>query len=265
MTAAVAIDPGREAAWVWGLPLAPLTFDRAVAEVGRLIDVGEPSYVVTANLNYAMLTDRHADLRAINAAAALVLADGMPLVWASRRLGTPVPERVAGADLIFGLADLAARRGYGVFLLGGAPGVAEAAARNLEARAPGLRVVGAHAPPFGELSDAETAELVARVRAARPDLLLVALGQPKGERWIARHHRALGVPVSIQVGAALDFAAGRARRAPIWLQRAGLEWAYRLAREPARLGGRYAANVLFLARMALADALGRRAHPARTP
>lgn len=244
------IERGRrrvpEPVWVLGLPLAPLTNAQLPAMVGALVEARTPSYFITANLNYAMLTDRHADLRAINREAAFLVADGMPLVWASRRMSTPLPERVAGSDFLFAVCELAADRGYRIFMLGGAPGVGEAARANLEARYPGLQVVGVESPPYRTLSDDEHRALFDRIREARPDLLLVAFGQPKGERWIFDNYRALGVPVSVQVGASLDFAAGRVRRAPRWVQKIGMEWAYRLALEPRRLAGRYARNGVFL-------------------
>ncbi|HWE37744.1 MAG TPA: WecB/TagA/CpsF family glycosyltransferase [Isosphaeraceae bacterium] len=246
---------------VWGIPLAPVSAAEAVAAIGDLIEAREPSYLVSVNLNYAMLTHRDPRLRAVNDGAALALADGMPLLWAARWRGTPLPERVAGSDLIFALAGLAAERGYGVFLLGGAPGVGDAAAANLRARYPGLRIVGTASPPFRDLTAAEHDELIATIRAARPELLLVAFGQPKGELWVAEHCRALGVPVCAQLGASIDFAAGRVRRAPQFLRRTGLEWAFRLALEPRRLGGRYLRNALFLLGRvpgAVADGLGGR-------
>jgi N-acetylglucosaminyldiphosphoundecaprenol N-acetyl-beta-D-mannosaminyltransferase len=197
-------------------------------------------------------------LRRVNERAFMILADGMPLVWASRRSPARrrLPGRVPGSDLIFALSTLAARRGYRVFLLGGGPGVAEAAARNLEARDPGLNVVGIESPPSRALSAAEHDAIVARIRAARPDLLLVAFGQPKGELWLSGNIEALGVPVAVQVGASLDFAAGPIRRAPRWLQETGLEWAFRLYLEPRRLGRRYLDNALFLLRCVTRD-LGR--------
>lgn len=241
---------------VLGLPLARLDRARLLEAVDDLIRSGGASYVITANLNYAMLTDRHPDLRPINAGAAFVVADGMPLVWMSRLRGTPLPGRVAGSDLVFDLSRLAAERGYGLFLLGAAPGVADRAAANLRARYPGLRVVGVESPPFREPTASEEAALIARIREARPDILIVCLGQPKGERWIARHVEALGVPLCIQLGASVDFAAGRVRRAPRWMQAAGLEWAFRLALEPRRLAGRYLSNGLFLLRHLIAG--GRR-------
>jgi N-acetylglucosaminyldiphosphoundecaprenol N-acetyl-beta-D-mannosaminyltransferase len=250
-----------DSVWVWGLPLARLTLGEVVTAVGARIAAGGPAYFITANTHYAMLTRKHPDLRAINARADFILADGAPLVWASRRTGRPLPERVTGSDLIFELSAEAARKQYRLFLVGGAEGVAEAAARRLVALYPGLPVVGTACPPFREWTDAEEADLIARIRAARPDLLLTAFTMPKGERWLAAQLEAMGVPVVVNVGAAIDFAAGRVRRAPRWMQRSGLEWAFRLGREPRRLFGRYARNAWFLACMVARDlgpAAGRR-------
>jgi N-acetylglucosaminyldiphosphoundecaprenol N-acetyl-beta-D-mannosaminyltransferase len=231
---------------VWGLPFAPMTRAQAVEAVVNLVELGQPSYFITANAHYAMLSHAEPGLRAINERAAFVLADGAPLVWASRWKGTPVPERVAGSDLIFDLCQRAARDGYRIFFLGGEAGVAEQAAEALSGRYPGLRIVGTECPPFRELSPEEHAAMLDRIRAARPDLLFVAFGQPKGEYWIAKHFRALAVPVCVQVGASLDFAAGRIPRAPRRLQKLGLEWAYRMWLEPSRLAPRYARNAWFL-------------------
>jgi N-acetylglucosaminyldiphosphoundecaprenol N-acetyl-beta-D-mannosaminyltransferase len=228
-----------------GLPLAPLTAVQVLERVDELIRARTPAYFITANLNYAMLSSRHDDLREVNRHAAFILADGMPLVWMARWRGTPLPQRVAGSDLIFDLSELAAHRGYRVFLFGAAPGIARQAAANLEARFPSLQVVGVESPDLGALSEADHEALLDRIRATRPDILFVALGQPKGERWIFARYRELGVPVSVQVGASLDFVAGRVNRAPRILQRTGLEWVYRLALEPRRLTRRYLENGLF--------------------
>jgi N-acetylglucosaminyldiphosphoundecaprenol N-acetyl-beta-D-mannosaminyltransferase len=251
------------------VPLASLTLAEAVAVVSDLIEAGDPSYFITAPTHYAMLTHQNPDLMVINRRAAFIVADGAPLVWASRWQGSPLPERVAGSDLVFELSAAAAQKGYRLFLLGGAEGVAEEAAQRLGARYPGLQVVGTECPPFRGLTAEQEEVLIARIREARPDLLFVAFGQPKGERWIHRHLDRLGVPVSVQVGASLDFIAGRVRRAPRWMQRTGLEWAFRLGQEPRRLAARYAQNAWFIARMIGHDlgrtAAGRRAsrsHPA---
>ncbi len=217
----------------------------------HLISSRQPAYVITANLNYAMLTDRYPDLSPINHEAAFVVADGMPLLWAARWAGHPLPERVAGSDLIFQISERAAQKGYRVFLLGGAPGIAEEATANLVAKYPDLKVVGMESPPYRDLTETEHAELLARIRAQNPDILLVAFGQPKGERWIHANYKTLGVPLAIQVGASLDFAAQRVKRAPHWMQKTGLEWLFRLMLEPRRLASRYYRNATFLLRKAI--------------
>nr|WP_303652929.1 WecB/TagA/CpsF family glycosyltransferase [Paludisphaera mucosa] len=201
-----------------------------------------------------MLTHQHPDLDPINRAAAFVLADGAPIVRAARGRPRPLPERVAGSDLIFHLCDLAARKGRRMFFLGAPEGVADEAAAKLTARYSGLQVVGTECPPFRKLSDEEHEALLSRIRAARPDILFVAFGQPKGERWISENLTRLGVPVAVQVGASLEFAAGRFARAPRWMQKTGLEWLFRLLQEPRRLATRYARNAAFLGRMRLREA-----------
>jgi N-acetylglucosaminyldiphosphoundecaprenol N-acetyl-beta-D-mannosaminyltransferase len=241
--------------WIWGLPLAPLTFEQTLNAVDALIRARKPAYFITANLHYAMLTDQDSRLPSVNDGAAFVLADGMPLVWASRWRPERLPERVAGSDLVPALCERAARMGHRVFLLGGGPGIAVEAGRKLSARFPGLQVAGIEAPPFRELSHEEHARLVDRIREARPDLLFVAFGQPKGELWLAENCQALGVPACVQIGASLDFVAGHISRAPRWMQRTGLEWVYRLFREPRRLTFRYARNIVFILRMLMRDLL----------
>jgi N-acetylglucosaminyldiphosphoundecaprenol N-acetyl-beta-D-mannosaminyltransferase len=238
-----------EPVWVWGLPLAPLTFGQTLDKIDDLIRAGKPTYFITANLHYAMLTSRDRRLDPVNRGAVMVLADGMPLVWASRWRPQRLPERVAGSDLVPALCGRAAERGYRVFFLGGAPGIAEEAARKMCERFPGLLMAGIESPPFRPLSAEEEADLIAKIRNSRADLLFVAFGQPRGELWLAEHHQALGVPVSAQIGATLDFLAGRMRRSPRWLQRVGLEWAYRMYQEPKRLALRYWQNGLFAFRM----------------
>lgn len=234
---------------VWGVPFAPLTRAGAVAAVAALIEAGRPSFFITANTHYLMLSNQHPELHTVNERAAFIVADGAPVVWASRRIGTPLPERVAGSDLIYDLCEQAVRFGHRVFLLGGAEGIASAAADRLADLYPGLQVVGTGSPPYRDLTDEENLALIARVREARPDLLFVATGQPKGELWINQNLERLEVPVCVQVGASFDFVAGRIRRAPRLLQRINMEWAYRLWQEPRRLGPRYARNAWFLLRV----------------
>jgi len=231
---------------VFGLSVAPFTTEDTLRRVADLVESGEPSYFITANLNFAMHAHKDARVRAIARDADFVVADGLPLVWWARLSGRPLPERVAGSDLVFAISAQAARLGHRLFLLGAEPGVASAAALQLEGRYPGLRVVGVESPPFHPPTPADHRALLERIGDARPDILFVAMGQPKGELWISENLYDLAVPLVVQVGASLDFVAGRVRRAPRIVQRLGLEWLFRLVQEPRRLVGRYAANGWFL-------------------
>lgn len=229
----------------------------ALLAVERLIAQNEPAFIITANVNYAMLSAGDPRLHEVNRQAAFLLADGMPLVWASRWKRTPLPCRVAGSDLVPQLCARAADKHYRVFFLGGAPGVAEQAANSLLARHTGLEVAGIESPQLDELSETETEALKNRIHQSGAHILLAALGQPKGELWLAQHYQQLGVPLCVQIGASLDFVAGRVRRAPRWMQSSGLEWAYRLCQEPRRLAGRYARNAWFLGSLAARRTLQR--------
>jgi N-acetylglucosaminyldiphosphoundecaprenol N-acetyl-beta-D-mannosaminyltransferase len=241
--------------WVFDIPFAPLTLDQATDVVERLIFQKIPSYVITANLNYAMLVAGHPDLSVINRRVALIVPDGITLVWTSRLTNRPLPERVTGTDLLYRFSERAAKKGYSLFFLSAPPGVAQEAARRLAALYPGLRTVGTEAPLLDDLKPDEHERLIARIRTARPDVLFAALGQPKGERWIAQNYRALGASVCIQVGSAIDFAAGRIPRAPHWMRDLGLETPYRIYQEPIRLIPRYSRNLWFLTKSLIRFAL----------
>jgi len=198
-------------------------------------------YVVTPNINHVVLLSHRPDFAAAYRDAALVLADGMPLVWASRLLGRALPGRVAGSDLAPALFRAA---GEGppltVFLLGALPGVAERAAKKIEQTYPGVRVVGAYSPPFGfERDPAENAKILESVASAQPQVLVVGLGAPKQELWIHRHRFQVSARVALCIGATIDFFAEETTRAPTWVRRIGLEWAFRVVLEPRRLAGRY--------------------------
>jgi N-acetylglucosaminyldiphosphoundecaprenol N-acetyl-beta-D-mannosaminyltransferase len=194
--------------------------------------------VVTVNVDFLRLARKDTGFQGIVNGADLVLADGMPLVWASRRRPTPLPCRVTGVDMMMACAQLAANRGYSIFLLGAEPGVAHKTAEVLRERFPNLRIVGTYSPPGSEVADHDD-KSVHIVRAAKPDMLFVAFGAPKQEQWIRLHKAYLNVPVCMGVGGSFDMLAGNVRRAPLWLQRHGLEWLYRLVQEPRRLWKRY--------------------------
>jgi N-acetylglucosaminyldiphosphoundecaprenol N-acetyl-beta-D-mannosaminyltransferase len=209
----------------------------ACGRIHEFIQMRVPQQVVTVNLDFLRLAVKNPSFRQLINSSTLVVADGMPLVWASRLLGHPVPERVAGVDLVVECSRLAARHGYRVFLLGAAPGVAEKASVALQARFPGLSIVGTHSPPSVHPSDDEVT--LARIRAAKPDLLFVAFGAPRQEQWIRKHMNRMDIPVCIGVGGAFDMLSGAVNRAPRWMQHGGLEWGYRFLREPRRLWKRY--------------------------
>lgn len=216
---------------LFGTQVHALSMDAALAWIRERIASRAPAYVVTLNGALLVQAAQDPDLRALVNGAGLVTADGVGVILAARILGIHLPERVAGIDLAMGVIASASASGHAVYLLGGRPGVAEAAAAELRRRHPGLRIAGAEHGFFGPDEEDDT---VARIRAARPDVLLVAFGAPRQERWMRRWSAALEVPVSIGVGGSFDVIAGRVPRAPRWMQRAGLEWLYRMLREPRR-------------------------------
>jgi N-acetylglucosaminyldiphosphoundecaprenol N-acetyl-beta-D-mannosaminyltransferase len=233
---------------ILGVPFDNVTTADTLRLIGEMIASRQPHYLATANVDFVVQAQTDPELRRILCDAHLVVADGMPLVWASRWLGNPLPERVTGSGLTPQLLALAAEQGWRVFFLGGTELSVEQARVNTLAKHPKLQL-GAYSPPFGRLVDAKTddpmnhAEIQRRLREARPDILLVAFGCPKQERWIYAHYRSLGVPVSIGVGATIDFLAGTMRRAPVWMQKTGLEWIFRMLQEPRRLFRRYAVDL----------------------
>lgn len=236
-------------ATLFGMRIAPVTMGDAVATVldwcGSNRD-GACRYVVTPNTDHAVLFQRRADFRDAYEHAALVLADGAPLVWASRLFGRGVPERVAGSDFIPALFH-SAKRPVRVFLLGAAPGVGEQAAKRIEAQWPNVSVVGTYSPPIGFDQRADENERAIHVLRAVPhDLLLVGLGAPKQELWVAKHRHELPAKVAVCAGATIDFLAGHRRRSPVWMRNVGLEWFHRMCSEPRRLAGRYLRDAVAL-------------------
>jgi N-acetylglucosaminyldiphosphoundecaprenol N-acetyl-beta-D-mannosaminyltransferase len=225
---------------VAGVSFDRLTEAQVVEHITGAARRGRGGWVVTPNIDICRLAACHPELLDLVSGASLVVADGMPLVWAAQILGTPIPERVTGASLIFSLTAAAAEHGLSIYLLGGEPGVADRAAEVLGQRYPGLAVAGTDAPPPGFDRTPEGVQPIRhRLAAARPGIVYVGLGFPKQERLIAQLAPAFPGTWFISCGAAIPFAAGTLCRAPEWMQRGGLEWLFRLTREPRRLVRRY--------------------------
>jgi N-acetylglucosaminyldiphosphoundecaprenol N-acetyl-beta-D-mannosaminyltransferase len=219
--------------------------EEAVKRISAFLWSGRPHQIVTVNLDFLSIAERDQRFRLLINSSDLAVADGMPLVWLSRLRGEALAERVAGVELVDDSCRIAAQTGHGVFLLGAAPGVAEIAAERLTERHPGLRIVGTYSPDRAALSKRKENERIVRmIQQAKPGFLFVALGAPRQDRWIRAHLQELNVPVSMGVGCVFDLLAGVSSRAPSWMQTAGLEWAYRLVREPRRLWRRYILNDL---------------------
>jgi N-acetylglucosaminyldiphosphoundecaprenol N-acetyl-beta-D-mannosaminyltransferase len=223
-----------------GIQLHAVTEASCIQHVLAELEAGRGGVVVTPNLDHLRRCARDMRFGALVAEADLVVADGMPLVWASRLQGTPLPERVAGSDLISSLSAAAAESEHSVFLLGGAPGTAEAAARVLLQRYPELKVTGTHCPPYGfEKDEAAIERIIESLRSAQPEIVYVGLGSPKQELLIERVRSTLPSAWWLGVGNSFSFLCGDVKRAPLWMQKRGLEWVHRLYQEPKRLFKRY--------------------------
>lgn len=230
------------------VPVTNVWFDNLTMNeaVDRIVDYAcradKPRYVCTGNLDHLAMLERDPEFAGVYREADLVLADGAPILWLSKlsHRHDPLAERVAGSDLFWELAKVSGERGLRLFFLGGRPGAAESAAAAVIARYPQANICGVYCPPHDTFDTPEVqAAIRDRVCAASPHVLLVAFGAPKQEKWIARNRDLLDVPVSIGVGGTLEMAGGSVRRAPVWMRRVGLEWAFRFAQEPARLFHRY--------------------------
>jgi len=225
---------------ILGIKIDNIFFKEALLLTERLVKQCSPSYIVTPNVDHLITLQRDVLFKKIYEEADLVLADGVPLLWAAKLLGTPLEQRITGADLLPALCELASKNGYKIFLLGGLPGVAEKASNVLKNRYYGINIVGTYCPPFGFEFDFKQIDKICEVvRNSKPDILFVGLGAPKQEKFIWKHRMRMGVPLSLGVGAAIDFIAGTKKRAPMWIQKIGLEWFFRMVLEPKRLLKRY--------------------------
>ena len=247
---------------LFGITIHPVRLPEAAAQIAAWC--GDPTdmcrLVVTPNVDHVVMLSENATFRAAYRAASLVVADGWPLVAASRWLGQPLPERVAGSDLVPAVFSAWHEpRPLSVYLLGAAPGVAARARRRIEARWPNVEVVRTESPPIGFESDPLACRrLIASIAAHEPDLLVVGLGAPKQECWLHAHLRAIRAKVAIAAGATIDFLAGHKRRAPRWVQQLRLEWFHRMLSEPRRLGPRYARDAWIFPRLVLREWRGAR-------
>lgn len=215
-------------------------FDEVVNVIHDHIRTRKPGYMVSLNTDIAVRLEDDPAFVAAYEAADLALMDSQPLIWLARLSGLGTPKRLCGSDLMPRLCEVAAREGWSCFICGGREGVPEQAAQNLQDRFPGLRIAGTCSPAYGfEQSPEGIAEATHTVRDSNPDLMFFCLGAPKSEKLLHSHLEEFGVPFSLCVGAAVDFAAGNVHRAPTWVQRAGLEWLYRFFQEPTRLFHRY--------------------------
>jgi N-acetylglucosaminyldiphosphoundecaprenol N-acetyl-beta-D-mannosaminyltransferase len=221
------------------LDVDSVTFEEALERIAELVDAGDGGAVFTPNVDHVVKADSDVEFRQAYSRASLCLADGVPILWAARLLGSPLPAKVSGSDLVLPLARFAGERHWRVYLLGGGPEVAAEAGAKLS-RELGVDVVGTDSPLVHEDGTVEQAEqTLGRLASTQPHLVLVALGAPKQERFIDRYGEAIRPAVAMGVGGSLDFMVGRVRRAPAWMSRAGLEWLYRLGQEPRRMWRRY--------------------------
>lgn len=230
-----------------GLPFHDITLAETLTYCSEVMRETEPRYLVTANVDFTTQAYEDPDLKKIVFFADRVVCDGMPLVWLSKWFGYPLRERVAGSDMVPKLLEICGAERYPVYFFGSDLGTLEEAKIIVEQRYPGLKVVGVDSPPFGAVIEWDNDALCTKMRASGAKLLLVCLGCPKQERWIFAHHQECGIPLSIGVGASLDFITGKQKRAPRWMQQTGLEWFWRMASSPTRLVKRYSKDLLFLA------------------
>jgi N-acetylglucosaminyldiphosphoundecaprenol N-acetyl-beta-D-mannosaminyltransferase len=233
--------PGPPTAEVLGIPLAVSDYEQVMDWMDATIAAGERGYVTAAAVNLVMSAREDPQARAAALGATLAVPDGQPLVWALQALGHAGATRVYGPDLMAGFCARAARAGTRMYLYGGrSPEALELLEARLRERFPGLRIAGGYSPPFRELTPAEEERAIADIEGSGAAVVWVGTGQPKQEKWMLRMRPRLSAPLLVGVGAAFDFHAGLVPQAPAWMQRNGLEWVYRLAREPRRLWRRYA-------------------------
>lgn len=228
-----------------------LTMNEAIDRAEELIIKKKPSYVVTPNVDHIVKLEDDKEFQDVYKNADLILTDGMPLIWISKIKGNPIKEKISGSDFFPKLCERAAEKGYSLFLLGAAEGVAAKAAKNLKEKYEGLNIVGTYSPSYGfEKKDDEIKMIIEMINGTKPDILAVGLGAPKQEKFLYKYKNELNVPISLAIGASIDFEAGNINRAPKWMQNWGLEWFYRLCKEPKRMFKRYIIDDLKIIKLA---------------
>lgn len=217
-----------------------LTMEEALSAIDELIKEEKNAYVVTPNVDHIVQLEAGGELNEVYKNANLILTDGKPIIWIAKWYGTPIKEKISGSDLFPRLCNMASKKGYTMFFLGAAEGVAAKAAENLMKRFPGLQVVGTYSPPYGfEKNTDEMKKIEKMIKSVKPHILIVGLGCPKQEKFIFHNKEKLGVPISLGLGASLDFEAGHIKRCPKWMADVGLEWLFRITQDPKRLIKRY--------------------------
>lgn len=217
-----------------------LTMSEAIQKIDGLIRNRKHSYVVTPNMDHIVLIEKDQLFKKAYDNADLVLTDGQPLLWIAKWQGTPIKEKVSGSDLFPEICSLSANNGYKIYILGAAEGIAAKAAKKLKNKYRGLQIVGTYSPPIGfEKDKDEVKRIIDKINISGADILAVALGAPKGEKFIYRIREEICVSLSISIGATIDFEAGKIKRAPKWISDIGFEWLYRITQDPGRLIKRY--------------------------
>lgn len=231
-----------------GIKIHQVNLNEAISQIESFIRRGNKHQVCVTNVYSLVLMQKDEGLRRVNNSSSLVIADGMPLVWVSRLFGQPIPERISGSDIFYGLCKIAAKKQYKFFFLGSTIETLNKMCSNLGKCFPDLQIVGAYSPPFKrKFSEEENSKMVEEINKTHPDILWVGMTTPKQEKWIYHNLDKLNVPVAVGIGAVFDFIAGKVKRAPKWMQKYSLEWLFRLSQEPRRLWRRYLiGNPIFL-------------------
>lgn len=222
-----------------------LTMQEALSSIEKLIQEKKNAYVVTPNVDHIVRIEKDSELKKAYENADLILTDGKPLLWIANWHGTPIKEKISGSDLFPRLCQMASEKGYSMFFLGAAEGIAAKAAENLTKKNPRLNIVGTYSPPFGFESKPEEIEKIKnQIKRTHPEILVIGLGCPKQEKFMYHYCNELEVPISLGLGASFDFEAGNIKRAPRWMSNHGLEWLYRITQDPKRLVKRYFTDLI---------------------